>query len=67
IDPADNARAPFNEEITIKANWKLTNLTDGTEQANLVAVNRRTTIQINADRLNEILRQSGNTIVKLKL
>ena len=28
----------FDEEITTKTNWKLTNLTDGTGQANLVAV-----------------------------
>ncbi|PKY20101.1 hypothetical protein RhiirB3_433326, partial [Rhizophagus irregularis] len=31
----------FDEEITTKTNWELTNLTDGTGQANLVAVNGR--------------------------
>ena len=46
----------FDEEITTKTNWKLTNLTDGIGQANLVAVNRRIAVQIGADRLNEALR-----------
>jgi len=56
----------FDEEITIKTNWELTNLTDGTGQANLVAVNGRMAIQIGADGLNEILGQPGNAIVKLR-
>src|SRR6266498_4808226 len=56
----------FDEEITTKTNWELTNLTDGTGQANLVAVNRRTAVQIGADSLNEALGQPGNAIVKLR-
>ena len=36
----------FDKEITTKTNWELTNLTDGTGQANLVAINGRTAIQI---------------------
>ena len=56
----------FDEEITTKTNWELTNLTDGTGQANLVAVNRQTAIQIGADGLNEALGQPGNAIVKLR-
>ncbi|UZO01018.1 uncharacterized protein OCT59_012127 [Rhizophagus irregularis] len=56
----------FDEEITTKTNWELTNLTDGTGQANLVAVNGRTAIQIGADGLNEALGQPGNAIVKLR-
>src|SRR5262249_51055871 len=56
----------FDEEITTKQNWELTNLTDGTGQANLVVVNGRTAVQIGADGLNEALRQAGNVIVKLR-
>jgi hypothetical protein len=56
----------FDEEITTKTNWELTNLTDETGQANLVAVNGRTAIQIGADKLNEALNQPGNAIVKLR-
>ena len=56
----------FDEEITTKTNWELTNLTDGTGQANLVAVNGRTAVQIGADGLNEALGQPGNAIVKLR-
>ena len=56
----------FDEEITTKTNWELTNLTDGTGQAKLVAVNGRMAIQIGADGLNEILGQPGNAIVKLR-
>jgi hypothetical protein len=56
----------FDDEISSKANWELTNLTDGTGQANLVAVNGRTAIQIGADGLNEALRQPGTAIVKLR-
>ncbi|PKK74069.1 hypothetical protein RhiirC2_775243 [Rhizophagus irregularis] len=56
----------FDDEITTKQNWKLQNLTDGTGQANLVAVNGRTAIQIGADGLNEALGQPGNAIVKLR-
>ncbi|CAG8656161.1 10944_t:CDS:2, partial [Acaulospora colombiana] len=56
----------FDDEITTKANWELTNLTDGTGQANLVAVNGRTAIQIGADGLNEALGQPGTAIVKLR-
>src|SRR6266498_4992184 len=56
----------FDEEITTKTNWELTNLTDGTGQANLVAVNGRNAGQIGADGLNEALGQAGNAIVKLR-
>ncbi len=56
----------FDEEITTKTNWELTNLTDGTGQANLVAVNGCTAVQIGADGLNEALGQPGNAIVKLR-
>jgi hypothetical protein len=56
----------FDEEITTKQNWELVNLTDGTGQANLVAVNGRTALQIGADGLNEALGQPGNAIVKLR-
>ncbi|CAG8617442.1 12818_t:CDS:2 [Acaulospora morrowiae] len=56
----------FDDEITTKANWKLTNLTDDTGQANLVAINGRTAIQIGADGLNEALGQPGTAIVKLR-
>ncbi|CAI2197872.1 9976_t:CDS:1, partial [Funneliformis geosporum] len=56
----------FDEEITTKTNWELTNLTDGTGQANLVAVNGRTALQIGADGLNEAARQPGNAIIKLR-
>ena len=56
----------FDDEITSKANWELTNLTDGTGQANLVAVNGRTALQIGANGLNEALGQPGNAIVKLR-
>ncbi|UZO21426.1 uncharacterized protein OCT59_013819 [Rhizophagus irregularis] len=56
----------FDEEITTKTNCELTNLTDGTGQANLVAVNGRTALQIGADGLNEALGQPGNAIVKLR-
>jgi len=55
----------FDEEITTKTNWELTNLTDGIGQANLVAVNGRTALQIGADGLNEVIGQPGNAIVKL--
>jgi len=41
-------------------------LTDGTGQANLVAVNGRNAGQIGADGLNEALGQPGNAIVKLR-
>jgi len=56
----------FNKEITTKTNWELTNLTDDTGQANLVAVNGRTAVQIGADSLNETLGQPRNAIVKLR-
>ena len=56
----------FDDEITTKQNWELVNLTDGTGQANLVAVNGRNTGQIGADGLNEALGQAGNAIVKLR-
>ena len=56
----------FDDEITTKQNWELQNLTDGTGQANLVAVNGRTALQIGADGLNEALGQPGNAIVKLR-
>ncbi|CAI2167717.1 12812_t:CDS:2 [Funneliformis geosporum] len=50
----------FNDEITTKQNWELTNLTDSTGQANLVAVNGHNADQIDADGLNEILGQPEN-------
>jgi hypothetical protein len=56
----------FDEEIITKTNWELTNLTDGTGQANLVAVNGHTAVQIGADGLNEALNQPENAIVKLR-
>src|SRR5437764_413334 len=56
----------FDDEITTKQNWELVNLTDGTGQANLVAVNGRNARQIGADGLNEALGQAGNAIVKLR-
>ncbi|CAI2191768.1 1450_t:CDS:2, partial [Funneliformis geosporum] len=34
----------FDNEITTKRNWELSNLLDNTRQANLVAVNRRTAL-----------------------
>ena len=39
----------FDEEITTKTNWELTNLTDGTGQAKLVAVNGCNAGQISTD------------------
>src|SRR3989440_1545414 len=56
----------FDDEITTKQNWELVNLTDGTGQANLVAVNGCNAGQIGADELNEALGQAGNAIVKLR-
>ncbi|UZO26597.1 uncharacterized protein OCT59_018811 [Rhizophagus irregularis] len=56
----------FDDEITTKQNWKLTNLLDNTRQANLVAVNGRTAIQIGANALNEAVGQPENAIVKLR-
>src|SRR5947207_9918065 len=56
----------FDDEITTKTNWELTNLTDDTGQANLVAVNGHNAEQIGADGLNEALRQPENAIVKLR-
>ena len=56
----------FDDKITTKQNWELVNLTDGTGQANLVAVNGRNAGQIGADGLNEALGQVGNAIVKLR-
>ncbi|CAB5181433.1 unnamed protein product [Rhizophagus irregularis] len=56
----------FDDEITTKQNWKLTNLLDNTGQANLVAVNGRTSVQIGANALNEAVGQPENTIVKLR-
>ncbi len=56
----------FDEEITTKTNWKLTNLTDSTGQANLVVVNGRNASQIGANGLNEAFGQPGNAIVKLR-
>ncbi|GET63112.1 hypothetical protein GLOIN_2v1778046 [Rhizophagus irregularis DAOM 181602=DAOM 197198] len=56
----------FDDEITTKQNWELTNLLDNTGQANLVAVNGRTAVQIGANALNEAVGQPGNAIVKLK-
>ncbi|CAB5211514.1 unnamed protein product [Rhizophagus irregularis] len=54
----------FDDEITIKQNWELTNLLNNTGQTNLVAVNERTAIQIGANALNETVGQPGNAIVK---
>ncbi|CAB5162797.1 unnamed protein product [Rhizophagus irregularis] len=56
----------FDDEITTKQNWELTNLLDNTGQANLVAVNGRTAVQIGANALNEAVGQSENAIVKLR-
>ena len=56
----------FDDEITTKQNWELVNLTDGTGQANLVAINGRNAGQIGADGLNEALGQAENVIVKLR-
>ena len=41
-------------------------LTDSIGQANLVAVNERTAVQIGANSLNETLGQPENAIVKLR-
>ena len=57
----------FDDEITTKQNWELTNLLDNTGQANLVAVNGRTALQIGANALNETVGQLGNAIVKLRV
>ena len=57
----------FDDEITTKQNWELTNLLDNTGQANLVAVNGRTAVQIGASALNEAVGQPGNAIVKLRV
>ncbi|CAI2181509.1 16587_t:CDS:2 [Funneliformis geosporum] len=43
----------FDDEITTKQNWELANLLYNTGQANLVAVNGRTAIQIGANGINE--------------
>src|SRR5438309_691287 len=56
----------FNNEIILKANWELINLTDSTRQGNLVAINDHTAIQIDADGLNKAIRQFRNAIVKLR-
>jgi len=56
----------FDDEITTKQNWELTNLLDNTGQANLVAVNGRTAVQIGVNALNEAVGQPGNAIVKLR-
>ncbi|CAI2181264.1 8889_t:CDS:2 [Funneliformis geosporum] len=57
----------FNKKITTKTNCELTNLTNGTGQGNLVAVNRCIALQIGADGLNETAEQPGNAIVKLRV
>ncbi|CAG8484197.1 11393_t:CDS:2 [Acaulospora morrowiae] len=62
VDPTDN----FDDEIITKTNWELINLTDGIGQANLIAVNGYTAIQIGTDGLNEALGQPGTAIVKLR-
>ena len=56
----------FDDEITTKQNWKLTNLLDNIGQANLVAVNGRIVVQIRVNALNEAVSQPGNAIVKLR-
>ncbi|CAG8856540.1 4993_t:CDS:2, partial [Gigaspora margarita] len=71
VNPANNAAGPptgreFDEEITTKQNWELANLLDNTGQANIVAINGRTAIQIGANRINKALNQPGNAIVKLR-
>ena len=56
----------FDEEITTKQNWELTNLLDNTGQGNLVAVNGRTAVQIGNQALNEAVGQPGTAIIKLR-
>jgi hypothetical protein len=56
----------FDEEITTKQNWELANLLDNTGQANLVAVNGRTAVQIGNQALNEAFGQPGTAIIKLR-
>ena len=56
----------FDEEITTKQNQELANLFDNTGQGNLVAVNRRTAIQIGNQVLNEVFGQSETAIIKLR-
>ena len=56
----------FDDEITTKQNWELANLLDNTGQANLVAVNERTALQIGNQALNEAFGQPGTAIVKLR-
>jgi len=56
----------FDDEITTKQNWELTNLLDNTGQANLVAVNGRIAVQIGTNALNEAFSQPGNAVVKLR-
>ncbi|CAG8740102.1 7440_t:CDS:2, partial [Gigaspora rosea] len=63
VDPADNVGGPPTGR---EQNWELANLLDNMEQANIVAVNRRTAIQIGAIGINEAFNQSGNAIVKLR-
>ena len=59
----------FDDEITTKQNWELSNLLDNTGQANLVAVNGQTAVQIGANALNEneAVGQPGTAIVKLRV
>ncbi len=57
----------FDEEITTKQNWELANLLDNTEQANLIAVNGRTAVQIGNQALNEAFDQPGTAIIKLRV
>ncbi|CAG8805630.1 12483_t:CDS:2, partial [Cetraspora pellucida] len=61
VDLADNMRDPPIERE------ELTNLFDNIKQANLVAINEQTEIQIKANILNEVIGQSGNAIVKLRV
>ncbi len=57
----------FDEEITTKQNWELANLLDNIGQANLVAVNGRTAVQIGNQALNEAFGQPGTAIIKLRV
>ena len=57
----------FDEEITTKQNWELANLLNNIGQANLIAVNGRTAVQIGNQVLNEAFGQPGTAIIKLKV
>ncbi|CAG8683005.1 7441_t:CDS:2 [Cetraspora pellucida] len=66
VNLADNAGdPPTGREVAI-GYLRGSNLLDNTGQANIVAVNGYTAIQIEANRINEALNQPGNAIVKLR-